>query len=142
MCKVSKQISIGVGDIHPDGQHFKIFCQFRQTKIGNKSAITTLILPKLHRIHGRIVVNACVKYREKMFIGVWDIHPDGPMLTYHQSKNFFFQNCKPYRTYHEMVKMVIIWPIYYLVSHMQGPTHTYLLPNTKISKNFNQNCNR
>ena len=29
------------------------------------------------RIHGRIVVNACVKYRKQIFIGVGDIHPDG-----------------------------------------------------------------
>ena len=28
-----KQIFIGVGDIHPDGQHFQIFCQFAQTQI-------------------------------------------------------------------------------------------------------------
>ena len=33
MCKVSKKILIGVGDIHPDGQNFQIFCQFEQTKI-------------------------------------------------------------------------------------------------------------
>ena len=25
---------ISVGDIHPDGQNFQIFCQFEQTKIG------------------------------------------------------------------------------------------------------------
>ena len=28
-----KQIFIGVRDIHPDGQHFQIFCQFEQTQI-------------------------------------------------------------------------------------------------------------
>ena len=27
-----KQIFIGVGDIHPDGQNFQIFFQFEQTK--------------------------------------------------------------------------------------------------------------
>ena len=32
---------------------------------------------ELHRIHKRNVVNACVKYREQIFIGVGDIHPDG-----------------------------------------------------------------
>ena len=32
---------------------------------------------QLHMIHGRMVVNACVEYREEMFIGVGDIHPDG-----------------------------------------------------------------
>ena len=31
----------------------------------------------IHRIHGRIVINACVKYRKKIFIGVGDNHPDG-----------------------------------------------------------------
>ena len=28
-----KHIFIGVGDIHPDGQNFQIFCQFEQTKM-------------------------------------------------------------------------------------------------------------
>ena len=73
MCKVSEKIFIGVGDIHPDGQNFQIFCQFD----GDKSAISNLILLKLHMINRRMVVNACVEYREKMFIGVGDIHPDG-----------------------------------------------------------------
>ena len=36
-----------------------------------------MIRTKLHRIHRRIVVNACVNYRKKIFIGVGDIHPDG-----------------------------------------------------------------
>ena len=40
-------------------------------KNGNKSAILNLILTKLHRIHGKIVVNACVKYWKPKFIGVW-----------------------------------------------------------------------
>ena len=44
---------------------------------GDKSAILNLILMTLHRIHGRVVVNACVKYRKKIFIGVGDMHPDG-----------------------------------------------------------------
>ena len=44
---------------------------------GAKSAIFNLNLTTLHRIHGRIVVNACVKYRKKIFIGVGDMHPDG-----------------------------------------------------------------
>ena len=30
----------------------------------------------LGKIHGRIVVKACVEYREERFIGVGDIHPD------------------------------------------------------------------
>ena len=47
---------------------------------GDKSAILNLILTTLHRIHGRIVVNACVKYRKKIFIGVGDIPPDGQIL--------------------------------------------------------------
>ena len=29
--KYRKQIFIGVGDIHPDGQNFQVFCQFEQT---------------------------------------------------------------------------------------------------------------
>ena len=33
MCEVSQKIFISVGDIHPDGQNFKIFCQFEQTKM-------------------------------------------------------------------------------------------------------------
>ena len=28
-----EEIFIGVRDIHPDGQHFQIFCQFDQTKM-------------------------------------------------------------------------------------------------------------
>ena len=40
------------------------------------SAILDLILTKPHTIHGRIVVNACVKYRKQIFISVGDIHPD------------------------------------------------------------------
>ena len=36
-----------------------------------------LIRTKLHRIHWRIVVNACEENGEEMFIGVGDIHPDG-----------------------------------------------------------------
>ena len=39
--------------------------------------ILNLILMTLRRIHGRIVINVCVKYREEMLIGVGDIHPDG-----------------------------------------------------------------
>ena len=29
------------------------------------------------RIHGRIVGNACAKYRKQILIGVGDMHPDG-----------------------------------------------------------------
>ena len=29
-----EEMFIGVGDIHPDGQHFQIFCQFEQIKMG------------------------------------------------------------------------------------------------------------
>ena len=65
---------IGVGDIQPNGQNFQIFWA---NKNGDESAILNLILTKLHRIHGMIVINACVKYRVKIFMGVWDIHPDG-----------------------------------------------------------------
>ena len=44
---------------------------------GDKSVILNLILTTLHRIHGRIVVNACVKYQKQILIGVGDMHPDG-----------------------------------------------------------------
>ena len=70
MCEYREEMFIGVGDIHQDGQNFKIFCRFEQTKMAN------FIRTKLHRIQGRIVVNACVWYREEMFIDVGDIHPD------------------------------------------------------------------
>ena len=56
-----------------------------------------LIWTKLHMIHGRIVVNACVEYREDMFIGVVDIYPDG---------QHFPKNCQ-----FEQTKMVISWPL-------------------------------
>ena len=45
-------------------------------KNGSKSTILNLILTNLHRIHGRIVVHACVEYMEEIVIGVRDIHPD------------------------------------------------------------------
>ena len=45
-------------------------------KNGDKSAIKNMIRTKLHRIYRRIVVNACVEYREEMFIGVGDIQTD------------------------------------------------------------------
>ena len=32
---------------------------------------------RLHRIHGRIVVNAYVKYRKPIFIDFGDIYPEG-----------------------------------------------------------------
>ena len=69
--KYRKQIFIGVGDIYPDGNLFQIFCQFEQTKIAFKLAILNLILSKLHRIHVRIVGNACVNYQNGL------IYPDG-----------------------------------------------------------------
>ena len=59
-----KQIFIGVADINPDGQHFQIFCQFEQTKMAISRPFLIWILTTLHRIHGRIVMNACVKYRK------------------------------------------------------------------------------
>ena len=106
MCIVLKKISIGVGDIHPDGQisdvltrvhswgdspeyiytcgvrlhlwgEFGVFKNFvnLSNKNGNKFAIFNLILTKLDRIHGRIVVNACVKYLKRILVCVGDIHP-------------------------------------------------------------------
>ena len=44
---------------------------------GDKLAILNLIQTTLYMIHGMIVVNACVKYQNKIFIGVGDMHPDG-----------------------------------------------------------------
>ena len=41
------------------------------------SSILNLMMTNLHRIYGRIVVDACVKYGKHLFIGVGDIHPDG-----------------------------------------------------------------
>ena len=60
-------------DIHPNGQNFQIFCQFEP----KKSAIMNFILTLFNRIHGTIVVNACVKYEKQIFIGVGDNYPDG-----------------------------------------------------------------
>ena len=37
-----------------------------------------------------MVVNACVEYREEMFIGVGDIHPDGQ----HLQKKIQFEQTK------------------------------------------------
>ena len=42
-------------------------------KNGDNVAILNLILIILHRIHGRIVVNACVKYLKPIFIGAGNI---------------------------------------------------------------------
>ena len=80
---------------------FKYFVNLSKQN-GDKSAILNWILTTLHRIHGRIVINACVKYRKKIFIGVGDIHPDGQPRTDGRTdgrtepkllspiKNFFF----------------------------------------------------
>ena len=74
--KCWKQILIGFGDIHPEGQIFQIFGQFWANNNGNKSTILNLIQMKLHRIHGSIAVNDCAKYWKKILIGVGDMHPD------------------------------------------------------------------
>ena len=74
-----EEMFIGVGDIHPDGQLSHIL-SISANKNGDKSAIFNLILTALHRIHGRIVINACVKYRKKIFIGFGDIHLDGQIF--------------------------------------------------------------
>ena len=62
-----------MGDIHPDGHNF--------VNLGKQMARSclfgNLILKKLHRIPGRIEVNACVKYLKKIFIGVGNINPVG-----------------------------------------------------------------
>ena len=46
------------------------------------STILNLILTKLHRIHRRIVVNACVYYQKQIFIGVGDIYLDRNFFKY------------------------------------------------------------
>ena len=58
---------------------FKYFVNLSKQN-GDKSDILNLILMTLHRIHGRIVVNACAKYRKTIFIGVGDMHPDGQIF--------------------------------------------------------------
>ena len=70
-----EEMFIIVGDIHPDRHIFKYFLNLSKQN-SNKSAILNLIMTKLHRIYGRIVINVCVKYRNKIFISVGDIHQD------------------------------------------------------------------
>ena len=72
--KYRKPIFIGVRDIQPEGQNI---LSISAKKNGEKLTILNLVLTKLHRIHGRIVINVCLKYRKKIFIGIGDIHPDG-----------------------------------------------------------------
>ena len=55
---------------------FKYFVNLNKQN-GYKSAILNLILTTLHRIYGRIVVNACAKYQKHLYIGVGDMHLDG-----------------------------------------------------------------
>ena len=70
-----EKIFVGVEDINP-----RQFClnilSIWANKNNNKSTILNLIQTKLHMIYGGIAVNACVEYREEMFIGIADIHPD------------------------------------------------------------------
>ena len=51
-------------------------------KNGNKSTIVNFNPTLFYRIHGRIVVNASVKLRKQIFIGVGDIHRDRQHLKY------------------------------------------------------------
>ena len=67
---------IGVGYIIQTDKNFKYFVNLSKQN-GDLSAIMDLIRTELHRIQGKIVVNACVEIREEMFIGVGDIHPEG-----------------------------------------------------------------
>ena len=75
--KYQKQIFIGVRDIHADGQNFSNILSIGANKNGEKSTILNLILNFFYSIHGANVVNACVKYRKQICIGVGYIHPDG-----------------------------------------------------------------
>ena len=69
---IAKNIFIGV-DVNPDWQNFRIFCQFEPTKMARSRSFWIWSWKKLYRIHGRIVVNVCVKYCKQIFICVWDI---------------------------------------------------------------------
>ena len=73
--KYRKKYSLVFEICIPTDKIFKYFVNSSKQN-GDKSAIWNLILTTLHRIYGRIVVNAYVKYRKKIFIGVGDIHPD------------------------------------------------------------------
>ena len=75
--KYWKPIFIGVGRYSSGRTKFLNILSIWANKNGEKSTILNLILKKLHRIHGRMVVNACVEFLEEMFIGVGDIYPDG-----------------------------------------------------------------
>ena len=72
-----KQIFIGVGRYKSGRTTFSKNLSIKANTNSDKSAILNLILTSLHRIHWRIVINSCVKYRKKIFIGVGDMHPDG-----------------------------------------------------------------
>ena len=74
--KYRKKIFIGVGDMHLNRQHFQILCYLCKQN-GDKSAISNLILKTLHKIHGRKSLMLVQIIREKIFIGVGDMHPDG-----------------------------------------------------------------
>ena len=77
MCKLS-ETNIHWGWRYSSGRtQFSNILSISANKNGDKSAILNLILTKLHKMHGRIVVNACVKYRKPIFIGVGDIYPEG-----------------------------------------------------------------
>ena len=73
-----EEMFIGVGRYSSGRTTFSNILSIWANKNGDESAFMNFIWTKLHRIHGRIVVNACVENREEMFIGVGDIHPDGP----------------------------------------------------------------
>ena len=70
-------------------------------KNGNKSVILNLILPKLHRIYWRIVVNACVMYRKPILIGAGDIYPDGQNSNKSAILNLILM--KPHRIYGRII---------------------------------------
>ena len=78
MCKVSEKYIHWCWDIYPDRQKFSNILSIWANKNGDKSAILKFDPDEtIHRIYGRMLVNACVEYQEEMFIGVGDIHPDG-----------------------------------------------------------------
>ena len=68
MCKVSKTHIHWCWRYLSGRTKFSNILSILANKNGDKSATLNLIGMKLHKIHGRIVINACVKYRKKNII--------------------------------------------------------------------------
>ena len=73
-----EEMFINVGDIHPDGQHFQIFCQFKPTKqqlVGHFEFDPDVTSQDSWEDCGPCM--HCVKCWKQIFIDVGDMHPDG-----------------------------------------------------------------